>query len=497
VSAKRIFSAAPLQIAQALIGFGAIAAFTRLMSAEEFGRYALALSASMLAHTLAFTWAEAAAYRFFAAAKAEGRLRPHFATLLTLCMALALGAMALTALLLFLVGAHREIVTLTLFAAGAAVFRFLTRIVRETERAALETQRYAAAESAYLAIGFAAGVAFLTVFDLGPAAPFAGLMLAGAIMLLIDAPRLFKRAKGGAVSIDRVYHYAAYGAPLALALAVDLGVQTFARFILSHEASPAELGAYAAAFGLARPLDIVFMWAGAALMPALMSAHDERGLEATCEEARRIFTLVAAIAAPAALGLSLVAQPLAALLVGPALSAGAAQTLPWLSLAALIGGFNLYYWSEAFQLRRRTGVRAMVMAFPGLAQIALTFWLAPRLGAPGAAIAAAGAAALGFALLALVGRRYLPLPLPFGALARIGIACALMTLTVNALPTANSVAALALSTLTGAFTYGVAAFSLNIGGLRGSTTALSQTLVFKLRNSVHPSFTDRANVRTR
>ena len=64
MSTARILSLAPLQIAQALIGFGAIAAFTRLMSAEDFGRYALALSISMAAHTLAFTWAEAAAFRF-------------------------------------------------------------------------------------------------------------------------------------------------------------------------------------------------------------------------------------------------------------------------------------------------------------------------------------------------------------------------------------------------------------------------------------------------
>ncbi|MDX2275338.1 MAG: polysaccharide biosynthesis C-terminal domain-containing protein [Hyphomonadaceae bacterium] len=495
MSFTRIFSAAPLQIAQALIGFAAIAAFTRLMSAEEFGRYALALSASMLAHTLAFTWAEAAAYRFFAAAKAEGRLRPHFATLLALCIGLAVGTVALTALLLFLVGAHRELVTLTLFAAGSAVFRFLTRIVRETERAALETQRYAAAESAYLAIGFAAGIAFLTVFDLGAAAPFAGLMLAGAIMLLVDAPRLFQRAKGGEVSIDRVYHYAAYGAPLAAALAVDLGVQTLARFILADQAGAAELGAYAAAFGLARPLDIIFMWAGAALMPALMAAHDERGADAARAEAKRIFTLVAAIAAPAALGLALIAEPLSRLLIGPALSAGAAHTLPWLALAALLSGFNLYYWSEAFALRRRTGVRALIMTLPGFAQIALTLWFAPLFGAAGAAIAAACAAALGFLLLALIGRQFLPLPLPFAALARIAAACGVMALVILALPRGGDLVTLLLSVLFGALAYGAAAIFLNIGGLKGSLGALSKTFAAKLRPPVHASFTDRANVR--
>ncbi len=494
---KRLFSVAPLQIAQALIGFGAIAAFTRLMSPEEFGRYALALSASMLAHTLAFTWAEAAAYRFFAAAKAEGRLKPHFATLLALCVALALGAVALTAVLLFAVGAQRELVALTLFAAGAAVFRFLTRIVRETERAALEVRRYAAAESVYLAIGFAAGIGFLTVFDLGPAAPFAGLMLAGAIMLALDAPRLFARTKGGEVSIDRAYHYAAYGAPLALALAIDLGVQTLARFILAHGAGPASLGAYAAAFGLARPLDIIFLWAGAALMPALMAAYDEKGAQAARAEARRVFALVAAMAIPVSVGLALVAPDLASMLVGAGLSAEAAKALPWLVFAALLSGFNLYYWSEAFQLRRRTGLRAAVMLIPGAAQIALTLWLAPRYGAVGAAMAGCGAAAVGAVALARAGRGLKALPLPIGALVRIAAASAIMASAVLALPPIHGAAGLGLDSAIGAITYFAAAIALDVGGVRARATALSQALLVRLRARLHFLFTDQTDVRAR
>ncbi|MBX9747309.1 MAG: oligosaccharide flippase family protein, partial [Hyphomonadaceae bacterium] len=259
MKSARALSLAPLQIAQALVGLGAIAAFTRLMSPEEFGRYALALSASMLAHTLLFTWAEAAAFRFFSAARVEKRLADHFATLIALAIALGAIVLVATGALLAFVGVREDIVALSAFAAGAAVFRFLTRITRESERAAFDIGRYAALETAYLAVGFAAGVALLTRFDLGAAAPFAGLLLAGVIIALIDAPRLLARAKGGAPSLNRATAYASYGAPLALALALDLGVQTIARFILAHQASVAELGAYAAAFGLARPLDLVFI----------------------------------------------------------------------------------------------------------------------------------------------------------------------------------------------------------------------------------------------
>src|SRR5690606_11641449 len=305
-------------------------------------------------------------------------------------LAAVLGGLVLlaAAALLVLVGVRDDVEALSAFAAGAAVFRFLTRITRESERAAFDIGRYAALETAYLAVGFAAGIALLMRFDLGAAAPFAGLLLAGAVVALIDAPRLMRRAQGGAPSLDRARVYASYGAPLALALGLDLGVQTAARFILAHQAGVAELGAYAAAFGLARPIDLVFLGVGSAFAPLLLAAYEERGADGARNVGRAALPAFAALALPAAAGLALVAPEVARLFIGEGLREAAAGVLPWLALAGLISGFNVYYLSEAFQLTRRTGLRALIMAAPGLVQLALTLALARAHGAAGAAMAA-------------------------------------------------------------------------------------------------------------
>ncbi|HWA01823.1 MAG TPA: polysaccharide biosynthesis C-terminal domain-containing protein [Caulobacterales bacterium] len=466
---KRIFALAPLQLAQAAVGFGAIAAFTRLMTAEEFGRYALALSVSMFAHTLVFTWAEAAAYRFFASAKAERRLRDHFATLLVIAAILGGAALVLTGGLLFLIDPRADIAAISVFAACAALFRFITRMTRETERAAFAMGRYAAAETAYLAIGFAAGVAALMTLHLGAAAPFAGLMVAGLVVFAVDAPRIFARAKGGAPSVARIGAYAGYGAPLALAIAVDMGVQTLARFLIAHQAGPAALGAYAAAFGLARPLDLVFMWAGAALTPLMLAAYEQAGEAGAQSAARRVFATMLALALPAAAGLALVAHPLAQVLVGGALSANASAALPWLALAGLFGGLNVYYWSEAFQLSRRTGLRALVMLAPGALQLALTYALAPSLGALGGAIAAAASAMCASALLGLIGRQIVALPVPRAVLGRVLLATAAMAGVVSLLPAD----ALAMRVPAGCLAYAAAAWLLDVGELRAWTRQLA------------------------
>jgi O-antigen/teichoic acid export membrane protein len=474
----RVLALAPLQIAQALVGLGAIAAFTRLMSAAEFGAYALALSASMFAHTVLFTWAEAAAFRFFAAARAESRLADHFATLIAMALALGGGVFVATGALLAFVGADNHIAALAAFASGAATFRFLSRISRETDRAAFDIGRFAMLETAYLIIGFTAGVALLVQYDFGAAAPFAGLMLAGVLVLVVDAPRLFARASGGVVTAQRAAMYASYGAPLATALALDLGVQMLARIILAHQAGVAELGAYAAAFGLARPLDLIFIAAGAAFSPLLLAAYVEQGRDAAREAAARLFVILAAVAIPAAVGLTLIAEPLATLVVGEALRAEAIHALPWLALAALAAGFNLYYWSEAFQLTKRTGLRALIMLAPGVVQLALTAALAATYGAVGAAIAAAAGALTGAVLLSLVGKRLVALPAPISSVLRAFAAAAFMAIMLAAAPAFDAFS-LALKVITGVFAYAAAAYVFDVAGMRALIGARALRHVFQ------------------
>lgn len=479
----RFLVLAPLQIAQAVIGFGAIAAFTRLMSADEFGRYALALSVSMAAHTLLFTWAEAAAFRFLAAARAERRTGEHFATLALIALALGAGVALLSGGALLAAGLRDDIAAIAGFAAGAAVLRFLVRIMRESDRAALAFGRYAVLETLYLGAGFAAAVACLIVFDFGAAAPFVGLALAGATVALIDAPRWFAAVSGGAPSLVRAGRYAAYGAPLALALAVDLSVQAMARILLADGAGPGALGAYAAAFGLARPLDLVFAGVSAAFAPLLFAAYEDNGAPAAKRVAQNAFVLLAAAAVPACVGLAIVAGPVAALMVGESLRDETAAVLPWLACAGLFSGFTLYYWSEAFQLTRRTGRRALLMLAPGALQLGLTAWLAPTHGAKGAAIAAAAAAVAGFILLALAGRRLLALPAPLSALGRIGVSAAVMAAVAFVAAPLGFIAQIAL----GALTYAVMALALDLLGVRAHAVQLLLAVWRKLARQTHSS----------
>ena len=65
----------PVHLAGGIAAFGGVYVFTRLLGAEEYGRYALMLSVMALVHTLSLTSAEAAAYRFAGEAETKDKLR--------------------------------------------------------------------------------------------------------------------------------------------------------------------------------------------------------------------------------------------------------------------------------------------------------------------------------------------------------------------------------------------------------------------------------------
>jgi O-antigen/teichoic acid export membrane protein len=174
------------------------------------------------------------------------------------------------------------------------------------------------------------------------------------------------------------------------------------------------------------------------------------------------------IAAPAATGIALVAQPLSEIIIGEHIRAQAASIIPWIALSSLINGFVLHYASEAFQLSRRTATRAGLMLIPALADLALNVILLPRIGLMSAVYSTVLCHALALVLLASVGRRFAPLAWPWIDFFRVAGACAAMAVAVRLLPSLGGFAELILKASVGALVYGLAALVFDAAGARAA-----------------------------
>jgi O-antigen/teichoic acid export membrane protein len=466
----------PVQIVQALAGFGAVIAFTRLLSPESYGQYALAYSVATLSQTVFLTWNEAATGRFTAAETAGAGLASHMRTLHRAVWVMVAVVLAVSAPLLLVLPLDPALK----LAIGAGVLAFALksalRLVMERMRATGDVRGFATIDILVTGGGFLAGMA-LALAGWGAVAPLAGYGILVAACLAWFWPGEVRRARGGVVDSARLRRNIGYGVPVALALVASLALATADRFLIATFLDHASVGAYHAGYSVGnRLLDILFVWLSLAGGPALVAALERGGPEALTRAAREQGELLIWLALPATTGLALVSGPLIGILVGEDLRAQAAAVTPWIAVAAFFAGLHTHYFGQAFTLGRRTGLLVGVVAAPALLSIALNILLVPRFGLIGAAWATTISYVLGALLSAVLGRKVLILPVPWTALARAGLASGIMAAAVVALPSPGGWLELLGKAGVGAVTYGGAMLILDshlrerlgrlLGGLR-------------------------------
>ena len=458
----------PVNIASGVAAFGGVYLFTRLLTPDEYGRYALMFSVLTLIHTLSLTPAEAAAYRFAGQASAANTMPDHFRTSLSLTFrslivaALLLGGVAIA------IGKLPEYLMILPWLAVLMPLNTLIQMALEAHKATQQVGRYALIETSRLLGGFILGALVAWKTGFGAASPFVGMVIAGAVLVLPQGRWLMQQARGGSTSAAQRRAYLAYGVPIAAALTLDLILSAADRFLIALFMGEASVGEYAAGYGVAdKTVLLLCAWAAMAGSPLVMAAYETGGKDAARDEARGLIRTLFLIGIPAATGLALVARPLAEALIGEDVRAGAMTIIPWIAVAGLLNGLLIHYFSEAFQLAHRTKERAFLMLIPAGVNVALNLALIPLFGLMGAVGATVGSYALGILVLASRGHRHVALPIPLNDLMRVGLAAAAMWPALILVPAWGSWPELIAKAVLGGAVYAMTAVILDAGGARG------------------------------
>ena len=464
----------PVNIAQGVVGLLTIVLFTRVLTPEQYGAYALAFSALSLTQTILLTWTEAAMARFHARRAEEERLADHFATLYRLWGAAALATPVVAVIVLRWLPLSAPMKVALAAAFAAVLVKSLTKLSQERRRAAGEVSGAALLDIVQTVGGFALGLV-LALVGLGGAAPLLGMGAISLLCLVFVLPSDLARMRGGQFDRTMARDYAAYGLPVALSLILALVLSTTDRFLLAAYLGEATVGAYHAGYSLgSRTLDVLFIWLGMAGGPALVAALERGGPAALKTAAREQASFMILLTLPAAVGLALVAPPLVELMVGESLRAGATHVTPWIAASGWLSGVTTYYLLQAFTLGRRTPLLIVSMAAPALVNLALNLLLIPRFGLDGALWATTASYGVGAIAAWVLGRNAQPLPVPWDTLAKAGGACLLMAAVLLALPSQGGLAELTLKAGLGALVYGGVVLGLNVDGLRDKLSGLVQ-----------------------
>jgi O-antigen/teichoic acid export membrane protein len=455
-----------------LVGVLTTAVLTRLLSPSEYGRYGLALAVMNFAATMLFDWLCVAFLRFSHGRRYDGRM---IGTIVHIYLVLV-GATALLAVVAWGCGLVAGAET-SIFGAGLlmswcyAWFELAARF----EIADFRPRRYLAMNlaRAALILGGTTAAARLSGNATWTAFAAAACMLAAGFT---GHARSWRIGRGGfdPASARMVL---GFGAPIAASLAMSSLIFSGTRGLIALLGGARELGYYTAAFVLIQNAMTAvaggIVSAGYSLAVRALETGDPALVRAQLEANG---TLLMAVLAPIALGISLTAPGMTHLFLGANFAPHVCRIAPWMAAGTFLWCVRAHHLDHAFQLGRRPALQVRVTGLAAALSLGLSAWLIPWQGAAGVAMAITAAMAVACVHAWLEGLRAFPIPVPTGAMIRVGWACAAMAAAVCATASATRLG-FAVQFAAGGATYALAGVAANLLGSRDALTSRVRTSI--------------------
>ncbi|MDB6002071.1 MAG: polysaccharide biosynthesis protein [Rhizobacter sp.] len=468
---RQVLGFLPAHVVPAVTSFVGVYVFTRFATPAEYGLFALAMSVAQMCQSVLFSWVQVGATRHIESSRRNGTLhelqaavyRSHAATFVLFAV-----GYAVVLLLLPLEPRVRNALWWVLLIVG---LRSLVAVNQAFHRGDLKTARFNVIECTQALVQLGLGLALLVMTTAGAGALLASAAVAASLVLMIDVPAVSDALRRSA-SRAEVMALLRFGLPLSTAFALNYVLATSDRLLVEYYLGSSAVGVYSVAYGLMdRSVSSLFVAISLAAYPLAVHAYEREGAAAASRQLRSNGKLMLAVTLPICALMICLNKQLAAVMVGEAFRGEAQAIMPWIALAALLAGFQMHFFDHAFHLSRRTSLFVWTTGPAALVNIAANVVLLPRLGLMGAVWATLAGYAVSLATSVIVGARVFKVPLDLPELARVVVACAVMSAAVLATRLPSSVLGLFEGCLVAFASYGAMAFVLDIGNARSRVQA--------------------------
>lgn len=392
-----------------LMAFFALSLYTHLLSPEEYGVYTLIFSSSVFIASVVFSWLPAGTLRFWSSKEFKGSTFTNTIALTYLRIIVVLIALTIIGLMMFwgepkafwIINTFFLLIALALFAITQTFFS-----------AKIEPTHYAILTISYsiLSLGFGATFAYL---GFGATGVITGITIGTLLPALFVFKKTWLPFDKGNFDKGLFKKILTYGLPLAAASFVEEITKVSDRFMLAILQDKSQAGFYAAGYDLSGNSILMIMSAiNLAAYPVVIRLLDTEGNKVAMDYFRHYVILLLGISIPAVVGLNLVGPDLIYLLIDEEFQPAVTFLLPWVSSAIFLLGLQVFYFDLAFQLGNKTISSVKIAVVIAIINFGLNYWLIPKMGIKGAAIATISSFLVGAVLSAIIGRKFFKLPFP-------------------------------------------------------------------------------------
>lgn len=416
-------------LASLALGFVSFPIYTRVFSVSDYGLIDFAQKIVLLVVALSKCGLQNSALRFYNREKFAAdptAERQYYSTMFFSVM-----APAASVTLLFIAVIHwapRSVVdaglnVVLMMAAGLIFLRAAQSMLWSFLRIEERTKAYNVVSLIMRAATIAAVCALLPLLGASVATYFAATLLVEAVVVAFLTVPLFRRGLARLTQVDSTMARAAFvfGLPLVLQEIAGLVLDSGDRVMIRHFLNDYALGLYSVAYGLATYVNTLVMAPlGLAILPIYMKLWNAEGREKTIQflsqgldgfliAAALIMTLAAAGARDAVT------------LLASSRYSGAERLIPTLVAGLLIYTAQVFL-NAGLLIHKQTGKMAAILGWSAALNLALNWFLLPRIGLQAAALATLAAYAVCTAWLTWSSFRLLPLQISIWAVTRYATA---------------------------------------------------------------------------
>lgn len=434
----------------AVLNLVSLGVYTRLLEPQEYARYILVISGVGFVSLLLFQWARAALLRFLPKRVycPEKTLENLATSIFWLCTAASLAVLGVS----LLVPSWRFLLVLGIALLWTqAWFEQQLEFLRVEQRATA----YVMLVNLRALLGLLIGIGIAEFIAKTAAAPLLG-MVFGALLagLLSGVQRQLRYISR--IDPFLLREMLRYGLPITFSLLSSYIIAVSDRFLIAWFFDEGTAGVYAASYDFAQQsVGLVLSTVNLATYPAVIRSYEQGDRQGTIDQMRHTGVLMLATGIPVMALMVLLAQPLSTFVLGTEFRATASQTIPWISVAALLAGLRAYWTDLPFFLKQSSLDHSRILALGALANLVLNVWWIPLFGLMGAIYATLASYAITLVLSIWKGRRLFPIPISWGDNFKIAVATFGMVLAVWLLRSLQGLTGLLLQVLIAGLIYSI------------------------------------------
>jgi O-antigen/teichoic acid export membrane protein len=436
-----------------LLQFAALIVFSRLLVPSQYGLYAIGLASAFLGNAVFFKWIKHSVLRFSTAGDPRSPEVLAHARDRYLAMALLVAVVGLLASAGAYVLVDRTAAWLAVGTALVLALQGFFEIHLEYRRSIEASTRYALGLVTKAGVLLVVGAALALGLDsfLGPLAGVAVGFLVGGLVLGGRAPTAWASSPLDEGERQRVRDY---GLPLAVMFVFTYAMSQVDRILLGALASSAAAGVYSVAYDIARQAIFVpLMAVSLVYFPRMVEAYQgEMGEQVTAILSENVHYLLA-LGIPAAVGISLVAEPLLGLLLDPAYAETGATLIPFVAAGAFLLAVQEFTFNRPFQLAEVTRPLSVIHGAGAVFNVLANLVAIPLYGVHGAAGTTVATYLFTFVVKWYRAREELSFDVDVRLFVAVGLATAAMAGVLVVYPAVGSLAALAGAIALGALVY--------------------------------------------